>query len=206
MKPVSHAVVATLGGIIVSALFASTASAGCVDLPTAQGQGRVIQAAYHTGRVVLASLDAQGEGPQIVGMWKFVFASEGNNVAPFFIPDGAPLDTGFTQWHGDGTEIMNSSRDPATSSFCLGTWTALGDRSYKLSHFALSWDNTHQFCTPPSGATSCFVGPTYIHEEVVVDPHGDTYAGTVTIDQYDTAKHLIFHLAGKVTAERINPE
>jgi hypothetical protein len=205
MKPVSHAVVTTLAGIVVSALFASTANAGCVDLPAPQGKGRVIQAAYQ-GRVRLASVGAQGDGPQIVGMWKFVFASDGNNVAPFFIPDGAPLDVGYAQWHSDGTEIMNSSRDPATSNFCLGTWAAKGDHTYTLSHFALSWDNTGHLCTPPSGATSCFVGPSAIHEEVVVDPHGNTYTGTVTIDQYDTAKHLLFHLAGKVTAERINPE
>jgi hypothetical protein len=203
MKAVGHAVVVTFGTMAITTLFASTASAGCVDVPALLGQGRVIQAAYHTGQVRLVST---GEGPQIVGMWKFVFASDGNNVAPFFIPDGAPLDTGYAQWHSDGTEIMNSSRDPATSSFCLGTWTSQGDRTFKLAHYALSWDNTGQLCTPPSGATSCFVGAASVHEEVVVDPHGDSYTGTVTIDQFDKAGHLLFHLGGKVTGQRVTAD
>jgi hypothetical protein len=139
----------------------------------------------------------------IVGLWQFTFVSEGNNVAPFFIPDGAILDAGYAQWHSDGTEIMNSSRDPATSSFCLGVWQGEGGRSYKLNHFALSWDNSATLCVPQPGASSCFVGPTNIREEVTVDPHGNSYSGTVTIDQYDAAGHLLFRLRGLVSAQRI---
>ena len=65
----------------------------------------------------------------IVGLWQFVFTSKGNDVAPFLIHDGDPLDAGYAQWHSDKTEIMNSSRDPATSSFCLGTWKQVGNRT-----------------------------------------------------------------------------
>jgi hypothetical protein len=43
---------------------------------------------------------------------------------------------------------MNSSRDPATSNFCLGTWKSLGHRRYKLNHFALSWDNFGRSSSP----------------------------------------------------------
>ena len=58
----------------------------------------------------------------IVGLWKFAFTAKGNsgNTAPFNPPDGATLDAGYVQWHSDGTEIMNSGRDPASGSFCLG--------------------------------------------------------------------------------------
>jgi hypothetical protein len=98
---------------------------------------------------------------------------------------------------------MNSSRDPATSSFCLGVWKSEGGRTYKLNHYALSWDNTGALCVPEPGAASCFVGRTNIREEVTVDPHGRTYSGTVTIDQYDTAGQLLFRLRGLVSAQRI---
>jgi hypothetical protein len=47
---------------------------------------------------------------------------------------------GFSQWHSDGTEILNSSRPPATSNFCLGVWEKTGPFAYKLNHFALSSD------------------------------------------------------------------
>jgi hypothetical protein len=139
----------------------------------------------------------------IVGLWQFTIVSDGNNVAPFFIPDGAQLDAGYAQWHSDGTEIMNSSRDPATTNFCLGVWQSEGARTYKLNHFGLSWDNTGALCAPPAGATSCLVGPANIREEVTVDPHGNSYSGTVTIDQYDTSGHLLFSLRGLVSAQRI---
>jgi hypothetical protein len=208
MGTVSRGVVTVLGGIVLATGIASPASAGCADLSAGRGHGRLVPAAYRTGgatpgpMVVLAADD----DASIVGMWQFAFASDGNDVAPFFIPDGAPLDAGYAQWHSDGTEIMNSSRDPVTSSFCLGVWASVGHRTYKLNHFALSWDNTGQFCTPKPGATNCLVGPANIREEVAVDARGNTYAGTVTIDQYDDAQHLLFHLNGKVTARRVSPD
>jgi len=129
--------------------------------------------------------------------------SDGNNAAPFFIPDGATLDDGYAQWHADGTEIMNSSRDPATSSFCLGVWRRDGGRGYKLNHLALSWDNTGALCVPQPGATSCLVGTTNIREAITVDPGGNTYSGSVTIEQYDTSGHLLFRLKGLASAQRI---
>jgi hypothetical protein len=100
---------------------------------------------------------------------------------------------------------MNSLRDPATSSFCLGVWQSDGGRGYRLNHFALSWDNTHALCTPPSGASSCFVGPTNIREQVTVD-RGNTYSGTVTIDQYNTTGQVLFSLRGRIAAQRITAD
>src|SRR5262249_45448592 len=129
-------------------------------------------------------------------------------VEPFNIPDNAPLDAGYAQWHSDETEIMNSSRDPATSNFCLGTWKKTGHRKFKLNHFALSWDNSGsgKMCTPDPGAPSCFVGPTNIREEVFLDRSGNSYTGTVTIDQYDKDNHWMFQLTGKISAHRITAD
>ena len=207
----SHRVGATiLGAFAAVTCLASTANAGCTDpvpLPKHLALGGMPGAApsFSSPRVVGASFrDSSGDSnPSVVGMWHVTFKSNGNNVPPFLVPDGAILDDGYAQWHSDGTEIMNSSRDPATSSFCLGVWESDGGRAYKLNHFALSWDNTGGLCVPPPGAASCLVGRTNIRERITVDPHGDSYSGTVTIDQYDTSGKLLFRLRGLVSAERI---
>lgn len=211
MRILMKLVVGVVGGVAVTLAAASPATAGCVDLSS-------LLATRHTaspiqGWLTPPSSFAKDEGadrpglvnPSIVGMWQFTFTSHGNNVPPLYIPDGATLDAGYTQWHSDQTEIMNSSRDPATSNFCLGAWDNAGPGAYKLNHFALSWDNTGHLCAPAAGAPSCFVGPANIREQVKMDRNGNTYTGTVTIDQYDTEQHLLFHLQGTIDARRITP-
>jgi hypothetical protein len=147
----------------------------------------------------------------IVGLWKFSFVALGNsqNPFPFDPPDGATLDAGYAQWHSDRTEIMNSGRDPATGSFCLGVWKRIGKSQYKLNHIALSWDATGQSCSPSQqpGATGCFQGPVNIREVVTVDPSGNHYEGVVTLDQYDpSGSQLLFELKGTVSGDRITPD
>jgi len=203
------------GAAILAMLIASPAAAGCVDPPTLLSQRALATLLHSPGKGSPAFSDGQRSGghdfdddddASIVGLWQFVFSSVGNNVPPFLIPDNAPLDAGYAQWHSDETEIMNSGRDPATSNFCLGTWKKTGQRRYKLNHFALSWDNTGKFCKPEAGAPSCFVGPTNIREEVIVDRHGNTYSGHVTIDQYDPDNNFMFRLTGKISAHRITAD
>ena len=190
--------------------YASAAAAACIDVPSLIGRQRPslpnaigLGVRLTDGQAARYLLVDDDERASIVGMWQFTFLSKGNNVAPFFIPDNAPLDQGYTQWHADGTEIMNSSRDPATSSFCLGVYQQSGTRSFQLNHFALSWDNTGMLCTPKAGAPSCFVGPTNIREGVTLNGKANSYTGTVTIDQYDTNGNWMFRLSGNVSAKRV---
>ena len=206
-------VMSVCGMAMLATFVASPAVAGCVDPSSLLSQrGRTPLLRIPNKGLSAFGLGQSSVGPDvdndasIVGMWQFVFTSQGNNVAPFFIPDGAPLDAGYAQWHSDETEIMNSSRDPATSSFCLGTWKRLAKRTYKLNHFALSWDNTGMFCTPQGGASSCFVGVANIREEVALDRHGNSYSGSVTIDQYDSEDHSMFRLTGTISAHRITAD
>jgi hypothetical protein len=209
MHAFSKAATVLLGVIAMAAGSASVASATCVDLPNGLQRSRAIPLgtlAPGNGHLSDRSPSGMGGGDEdasIVGMWQFVFISHGNDYYPLNIPDLAPLDAGYSQWHGDGTEIMNSSRDPVTSSFCLGVWESVGHRTYRLNHYAISWDNTGTFCTPVAPATNCMVGPANIREEVTVGPHGDTYTGSVTIDQYDNVGNLMVHLTGSVEAQRI---
>jgi hypothetical protein len=128
----------------------------------------------------------------IVGLWKIRFISKGTAG----VPDGTVLDDGYATWHSDGTELMNSSRAPMTSNFCMGAWKQIGRSTFKLNHFALSWD--------PTGST--FIGPTNIRETVTVDASGNSYHGSFTITQYDVDGTTVTGGAsGTVTANRIKP-
>ena len=147
----------------------------------------------------------------IVGFWSVVFTAKGNekNPAPFNPPDGVQLDAGYVQWHSDGTELMNSMRDPATGSFCMGVWTQTGPNTFRLNHFALSWDATGTSCSPSQqpGATGCFEGLTRIHQEVTVDRSGNRYSGTLIFDQYDpSGMHVVGQVTGTISAVRITAE
>lgn len=224
MKPSTIHLTSLAAAICLSA-FAASAHANCVDPASLLARGpslsRDILVPSVTSRAAGPGLTAAGApgfasngngigngndnsngNDAIVGLWLFTFTSQGNETTAD-IPDGALLDRGYTQWHSDGTEIMNSSRDPVTSSFCLGVWKTVRPRTYALNHFALSWDNTGRFCQPVAPATNCFVGPTNIREQVAVER--DSYSGTVTIDQFDRQGNLTMRLQGLVAGTRIDP-
>ena len=132
------------------------------------------------------------EMPSIVGLWKIQLVSK-NNAG---IPDGTVLDDGYATWHADGTELMNSSKPPITSSFCMGVWKKTGRSTFQLNHVALSWD--------PTGTT--FVGPANIRETVTVTEHGNAYEGVFTITQYSIdGTTVLDKVGGTVKGTRINP-
>ena len=186
---------ATLGIFLLAVVSVSTATAQCalvawhkagmIEPQAWQGTSRLIPASFS----LTAGQTAADE--RIVGFWKVKFLSEGNPG----IPDDTVIDNGFAQWHGDGTEIMNSSRPPATGNFCLGVWGKSGPSSYDLNHFALSSD--------PGGN---LIGPAQIREQVTLDRRGDRYEGTFTIDQYDLSGNPLAHISGRITATRITLE
>jgi hypothetical protein len=169
--------------VLLGTVFVSKAYAQCAFL----NKAAVVQSESWQGapqfRRASFSLAASGEGSddRIVGFWKVKF-----------IVEDTVIDNGFVQWHSDGTEIMNSSRPPATGNFCLGVWQKSGPSSYQINHFALSWD--------PGGN---LVGPAQIRENVTLNQRADQYEGTFTIDQFDPAGNPIAHVAGRVIATRI---
>ena len=216
---------AALALVMVGSLFSLTARADCGSYTGAgqkpkfappQRRPLLTSVSYRLASLAVPDRDNGRDGDRdrdatIVGLWKFTFVAKGNSGNPFPVnpPDGTTLDAGYVQWHSDGTEIMNSGRDPATGSFCLGVWKSIGRSTYKLNHFALSWDATGQSCSPSQqpGATGCLLGPTNIHEEVTVDHSGNHYDGTLVIDQYDpSGEQLLFELKGTVSADRITAD
>jgi hypothetical protein len=148
------------------------------------GQAHLLQA----GLVTIG--EAQDDGTGIVGFWHVKFVSEGTKG----IPDGTEIDAGYSQWHSDGTEIMNSGgRSPITGNFCLGVWEQTGSSRYKLNHFGIAWD--------PTGST--LIGPANIKEVVTLDQTGNNFSGTFTINQFDETGKKLAHLQGTITGTRI---
>jgi hypothetical protein len=182
------------GMIVIASVLTATARAQCGSLEK-PSSGRLLrpqswqlQNPPETGTLVLASED-ESDDP-IVGFWKVTFIAKGNSG----IPDGTVIDKAFVQWHSDGTEIMNSSRPPVTSSFCLGVWKKVGSSKYKLNHFAISWDANNNVSP---------VGPANIREVVHLSADGETFAGTFTINQYDQSGNTLLHVQGQITGTRI---
>ena len=128
-------------------------------------------------------------------MWSFQLISKGDAGGQPNIPDGVLIDFGYTQWHSDGTELLNSGgRAPATENFCMGVWVQTGRYTYQLSHFALSYDAT----------TGLLNGRVNILETVTLSPGGTLFSGTFAITSYDTNGNKVgTTLTGQVTATRV---
>jgi len=186
--------IAIAGSFLITSLgttFISKAAAECGHserqrAPRQQSLRGQLQ--FRPASLLLISDDDHESDNGIVGFWRVKFVSKDNPG----IPDDTVIDAGFAQWHGDGTEIMNSSRPPATSNFCLGVWRRTGRSTYRLNHFALSSDLNGKL-----------IGPARIREVVTLDQTRDRYEGTFTIDQYDVSGNLLAHIAGQVIATRI---
>jgi hypothetical protein len=148
-----------------------------------------------------AAADPPGN-PPIVGFWFFKFVAEGNTAESSGLPanqvppDGAVLDSGYAQWHADGTEISNSSRQPVTQSFCLGVWENPGGLQYKLNHFAISWTF--------DGSTETYQGPANIRQQVQLGQDHNSFSGTFSIDQYNAGGNTLVHLVGNIVGQRIS--
>jgi hypothetical protein len=191
MKTTSGAL-ALAGIAILAAGFAAPANAQCVRLPTASlYEQQSSPGGPHAPTFSLAAYDEPApvaDQDPIVGMWKIKMVSKGTAGTP----DGTVIDVGYSQWHSDGTEIINSSRAPSTSSFCLGVWEKTGASTYRLNHFMISWN--------PDGTLQ---GPGNLHETVTLSANHQSFTGTFTIDQYDKGGRRQAHVTGTVTGTRI---
>jgi hypothetical protein len=116
------------------------------------------------------------------------------------------VDFGTVQWHSDGTEItFSGGRPPSSGDVCMGVWKKTGRNTYKLNHIALAWisaDTPPQLGGPVSPAV--FVGPATIRQVVTLDRSGNSFEGSLTIDQYaQDETTLLQHIGGKVVATRV---
>lgn len=175
---------AALSLLLAGALLSATAVAQC-SKTEALPKAKLHQQSWDAGRDGgTLSLISDSVDP-IVGMWRFQFLA-GTTV----------IDQGIVQWHSDGTEMTNSSRNPDTQSFCMGVWQNTGNSLYKLNHYAISWDPTTS-TTTPQGLGS-------IRENIKLGKDGNTFTGTFVINQYDESGNLLANVSGTVTGYRIN--
>jgi hypothetical protein len=203
MKTKFKTVISAAGLAIFAAAFAPMANAGCGDAPGKADPsfGRqpgfyMMQAAYRPGWFAPVG-DRESDGAPIVGMWKVEFDVGPGVVPP--LPNGGIFDWGYSQWHSDGTEILNSGgRAPATENFCLGVWKRTGHSTYKLNHFALSYNAS-------SGLLDAMVN---IHEDVKLDRSGNSYSGNFSFDVYDAQGKLVKTgaIVGTITGVRITAD
>ena len=196
MKTISRAIAVTLSAGIFVTLFVSQAFAGCGDLNLRgpfEFPAHAVDAPVRAAAVTEKTSDDTPTTASIVGMWKVQFISKGNTSHNPPIPDGALIDFGFMQWHSDGTEIQNSAGVPG-GGFCLGTWVQTGFLGYELNHFPVAFD-------PTTGKVANYVN---LREQATLAPDGTFYAGTFTEDIYDPTGKQVDHLAGILSAERIN--
>jgi len=114
MNRLSSIITATLGVIAFSTVFAPSARASCASFDEQGAIWRLPAADRLSGNVgaPVARFVADTSAPDgsIVGFWRVDFTADGAD---------RPFDSAYAQWHSDGTEIMNSSRDPRTQAFCL---------------------------------------------------------------------------------------
>ncbi len=189
-------------GAAAAVLTIPAAQAGCGDVSKLL-QGPFEFAAADTEApftldqaAVRGAFDPTTVSGSLIGTWSFQFVANGNSSHTPPIPDGVLIDFGYTQFHSDGNEMMNSGgRAPASENFCMGVWQKTDTNQYMVNHFALSYD-------PVSGALNAKVN---IHETLTLSPGGTKYSGTFTIDVYDPkGLQRIDHIAGTVTGTRIN--
>jgi hypothetical protein len=171
-------------------MFAASATAGCGYQPEQKGagpKGAFLERQPWQSKIqlrpaafVLADFDIFDP---IVGMWNVQFTAGGTTI-----------DFGYSQWHSDGTEIMNSGgHAPATENFCLGVWAKTGFAAYKVNHFALSYD-------PATGTLAAYVN---IREYVTLNHNGNSFTGTFTIDITPVSGPAPPQIAGTITGQRI---
>ena len=182
-KKITAALAVALVGVVLTA--AANAACGDVSKPSTSLQPQSWQ---EMGVGSASLLQVSENADAIVGFWQVTLTAKGNPGPP----DDTVIDKGFSQFHSDGTEILNSSRPPVTQSFCLGVWKRVSPGHYKLNHFPISWDQN-----------SNFVGVANLREDIFLSRDGKSFTGTFTIDQYDQLGNTLAHLIGVVSATRI---
>jgi hypothetical protein len=190
--------------VLIATILTAKASAECLSYLPGHKAGAVVSPQSWSGATfrpasLLMISEHDSDDVSIVGFWKVTFTAKGNTEGP---PDGTPIDSGFVQWHSDGTEIMNSGRPPQNGNICLGVWERTGRSRYKLNHFANGnvIDPTNPTAIGPPG------GPTQIVEDIILSRDGNHYTGMFTLDAYDTPANgnkLLAHIIGVITATRI---
>ena len=168
--------------VLLSAAFAPAAFAGCgkstfTHLAVTHPGARAASLATRPD----ASVDSPGK---IVGLWLNMVSIGGQEIFQ-----------AFESFSSDGLEVLNDNGSPLEGNVCLGVWSVNPRKVILVNHPAWSYDSNGNL-----------IGTVVIREQITVDPGGNTFTGTVTVDTYDlmgnvAAPEFQADLAGK----RITP-
>lgn len=194
MTKTSGTAVAAVAALCI--FFAGTAKADCsqltkpraiatfADFTDGTSNVRGVNAAKPMAHIVgdpEAEAKALGGSNSIVGLWMSTFLSQGQIV-----------DQGFDMWTSDGLEVLNDTPPPATGNVCLGTWVRVAPNTYLLKHPSWTFDDAGNLN-----------GTAIIRETITVDPSGQTYKGTFTVDVLSLSGNPLQHIAGTISGTRI---
>lgn len=200
MKAILAKLIMCAGALVLALATVPGAWAEC-GLPTKLVKPTSWQPAYGAANPSLVWADFDDDGPSIVGMWHVIFTAQTSNGQA--IPGGAVIDNSVVVWHGDRTEIMNSSRSAQDGNFCLGVWERTGERSYLLNH--IPWQgNVFDPSVPPETVGPPQSGAQLI-EKVLLSPDGNSYTGSFTLRAYSSTGTIYQTFTGSLSAKRITP-
>jgi hypothetical protein len=191
MPRISKTLTALLGGVALTLICASTATAACVEpsqplrpttlltpprpaalaaRPAAFGQPGPVNddGRAHAGRLL----------DRIVGTWLVTYT-------------GPLAGQAFIQWHSDGTEWENIHFPILGGTICMGDWKAVDQNHVRRSHVGWLYSN---------GTPSGYFTQTET-DEVARD--GSWYRGTNHIRMYDADGNQFFEGTGTAAATRI---
>jgi len=104
---------------------------------------------------------------------------------------GQPL-LAYEMFTSDGLEVLYDAGPPSAGNVCLGVWASGPGHVIKVTHPAWSY-----------GPDGSLVGTVVIGSKITIDPDGNHFHGTVTVDVYDQSATLVDHEEGTITARRI---
>jgi len=190
---------AVVTAIVFSALTAASASANCGITKTtnpavyqsALQSFERMKSKLQTLRAARSADTPLATTPSIVGLWHTVFLADPNGG--YYTAGPNVVDEGFDQWNSDGSETLNDISPPPTGNVCIGVWAQTGPLTYQLKHPTWIFDQ--------SNINVAGVGT--ISEQVTLDPSGNSYSGTVTLDILDLTGASQLHATATIMAERI---
>ena len=178
-------IAAALAAAALSTLLTPSAFAGC-------GPSAARRPAFAGAAAVLPQSAAPNAGansaadPQIMGLWKVVFVS-----------DGTVIDLRFDTIHDDGLQVSVDDAPTVIGNVCVGTWEKVGPRTYSTLHPTFIYD--------PSGTFP--VGIFIETIQLTLSADGSGYTGTFQWNNYDSTGNLLpGSVTGTVTGTRISIE
>ncbi len=180
-KTVSAGVGAILCAGVLGALFSAQASASCVDLAAASGQGALHQSPTMS---LHEAIDARagGAAEKIVGTWQVSYATQGVVYAEAFI-----------QWHRDGTEWENIDFPVLSGNICMGSWKTVDENRVYRYHVGWLYSNGTLF------------GHFIETETDELSRDGNSYTGNNDTKLYQLDGTMFKEVIGTSAATRISP-